>query len=72
MSYGNFYIAEDLKRGKTIDWCARTLHARYSDIPLYRAKLIVSFVKKHGENRANPYWQASKQEILWMKRLKEQ
>ena len=70
MSYGQVYIADDLAHGKTIEWCAKTLHARYPDIPMYRARLIVSFIKKHGADVKNPYWQASKQEILWMKRLR--
>ena len=68
MSYGNYLILQDLKDGKNIEWCARKLHAYYPDIPMYRARLLVSHVKKHGEG-PNPYWKASRQEILWRKRF---
>ena len=69
MGTGNWTIGEWLKSGVTIQECAKRLTYEYPDIPMYRAVLLVRYVKKHGGEVGNPYWVSTRAEKLWRKIL---
>ena len=49
MSYGNVYIAADLKKGLSVERVAEKIKQRYSDISIARAEQIARTIKEKGD-----------------------
>ena len=68
MSYGEVYIASDIRKIGVIK-TAHNLHDYYTHIPLERALKIVRHVEKYGgSGPVNPHWKPTKKEIATEKR----
>lgn len=50
MSYGNYSINEDIKRGMNLKIVARKINMYYPDINKDRALKMAKTIKRYGEN----------------------